>query len=237
MRVVMVSDAHATGLDDPSQQSLVQWLDGVRADRLVLLGDLFHHWWGFPDVVWGPYVPLCAALLGVRARGVPITFVPGNHDFAVGSFLRERVGVEVRGPHLRELDGVRFLLAHGDEADRRWQYRLTRALLRGRGMAATMRLLGPRRGHRLLQSLAGASRRHGGDPTPLVQAQRRWAEQRLGGEADVVVMGHLHTPMVVHGPRGTFVNMGDWLEHQTWLEVVDGRPRLLQGLEGRLFAE
>lgn len=232
MRAALVSDAHAAGPLDQSQRSLVQWLERLEVDHLYLLGDIFHHWWGFEPVMQ-PYAEVVEALAKVRRRGTGITLVPGNHDFAVGRVLREEVGIEVRAAHTVELAGRRFLLAHGDEADASMGYRLTSAVLRGRAFAGLMQLLGPQRGYQLLARLAGSSRAHGGEPGPLLELQQAWARKRLGVDADVVVMGHIHVPLVVPLPEGTVVHLGDWVEHRTWLRVEDDHFELVQGLDGR----
>jgi len=228
MRVVMVSDAHLEGLHDPAQHALVSWLDQLECDHLLLLGDIFHHWWGYRGVVSQRYVPICAALLRFSRRGLPVTFVPGNHDFAVGPFLRDEVGVEVQGHHSRELDGVRFHLAHGDEADASVGYALTRAFLRGRPFAALMRALGPARGEALLRRMAGASRHHPADPGPLLSAPQRWARQRLKNGAQVVVLGHIHVLAHVRFAEGDVIHLGDWAQYRSYLEVEDGVPRLFR---------
>lgn len=234
---MIVSDAHAQGPGDPSQDSLILWLDALEADQLVLLGDIFHHWWGYRGRVMAPYRPLCDALLRLRARGIALLVIPGNHDFALGPFFFEELDAQVEaGPFLLEVDGLRLLLAHGDEADQSRGYRMTRRLLRGRPFAGLMAVLGPERGWTLLARLAGSSRAHGGDPAPLVRAQREWALPWLSASADLVVMGHIHVPRVEQVSAGTIVHLGDWVEHRTWLSVDDGRATLRQGLEGRPFA-
>lgn len=233
MRAAMISDAHLQGLDDPAQHRLVALLDGLETDHLYLLGDLFHFWWGFPDAVFSEFVPVLAALDRLRRRGVPVTFVPGNHDFAVGPYLVDELGIEVCSAHRRSIDGVAFHLAHGDEADRSRTYALTRAVLRSRAFDLAMRSLGPRRAYALLSRLAGSSRMRGGDAGPLLAAQQTWARRELAAGAEVVVMGHVHVPLVLREAQGTIVHLGDWVEHRTWLEVEGGRVRLLCGLEGR----
>lgn len=237
MRTLFVSDAHLQGLADPGQDELVCWLDRVDGAQVVLLGDIFHAWWGFEGVVWEGYVPICAALLRARRRGIRLLFVPGNHDFAVGSFLVREVGLEVVGTHVQSIAGRRFLLSHGDEVDDSLGYRFARAALRGRSMAVLMRMAGPRRGQQLLLKLAGSSRAHGVDGTPMLERQRAWADLRLGERADVVVMGHVHVPTIEQRPGGVFVNLGDWVGHRTWLELDGGRLALRRGLSGELLGE
>lgn len=223
MRVVMVSDAHLEGIGDPNQDALVRWLDALEVDRVYLLGDIFHHWWGFHGAVMNEYVPVCAALLRLKARGIGLHLVVGNHDFAAGPFFREVLGATVSGPVSVTLDGTRFLLAHGDESDTRWSYRLTRTLLRGPIFAGMMRMLGPSHGGRLLRYLAGASREHMGDLGPLIEQQRKWAvEQLQRAPLDCVVMGHIHHPEVYDVDGGSVVHSGAWIGHRTFVLVEDG---------------
>lgn len=226
MRVVMISDVHLTGLDDPRQDQLVRLLDALDADALYLLGDVFHHWWGFRGEVPSAYGPVCAALERLAGRGVGILVVPGNHDFALGPFFHETLRAEVRGAHLRELDGQTWCLAHGDEADRSLGYRLLRAVLRGRAFGALMGALGPRRGMRLLEAMAGASRDRPASQEWLLAAQREWAQARIREGARVVVLGHSHAPGMTALDGGSLINLGDWRDGPRWLEVVDGVPSL-----------
>lgn len=226
MRVVMMSDLHLRGLDDPNQERLVGLLDQLEMDQLIVLGDLFHHWWGFQGAVVADYVPTCAALLRLKARGVSIVFVCGNHDFALGDFFVETLGAELRSAHRRELDGVPYLLAHGDEADRSLGYRLLSALLRGRGFAALMSLLGPSAGMSLLRRMAGASRARPAPVAALVAAQERWAAEQIRAGARVVVLGHSHALGERSLEGGQLFNLGDWRDGPVWLEVVNGSPRL-----------
>ncbi len=226
MRVVMISDAHLEGLDDPKQAHVVAFLDRLECDRLFILGDLFHHWWGFRGAVMSGYVPVVAALHRLRRAGVSVTYVPGNHDFAVGPVLKEDLGIEVAGPHVVDLDGVGYLVAHGDEADASLSYRLLRAVLRGSAFDGLIRALGPAGGSRLLSRLAGESRAAPAAVEPLLEAQRAWAQARMGPGVSVAVMGHLHVPAVVPVEGGTVVHLGDWVVHRSFLCVESGRGEL-----------
>lgn len=231
MRVIVVSDAHLVGLADPNQHKMVRWLEAlleVELDELILLGDIFHHWWGFPGVIATDYVPICAALLRAKASGIQIRFVPGNHDFAAGEFFEKTLGAEISGPIALTLAGHRFYLAHGDEADASRRYQLTRGVLRGPVFAGVMRLLGPVYGMSLLRRLAGSSRDHMGDQQPLLEAQRAWARPHLSAGAQYVVMGHVHSPGTICLEEGTVVHLGDWVSHHTFLLIEDAQVELRQ---------
>ena len=227
MRVALISDLHISGRTDPTQAAFVRWLDDLKADQLVLLGDIFHAWWGFYGTVPVDYLATCAALERVRDRGIELVVVPGNHDFALGPFFTETLGAQVHGVHTRTVDGQQVCLAHGDEADSSTGYWLVSTLLRGRPFATLMDLLGPARGMRLLHTLAGSSRDHMDSAAPLLAAQEIWAAERIRQGADIVIVGHTHQPGMVPVEGGTLVRLGGWGHDRTWCLLEGGAPRLI----------
>lgn len=223
----MISDVHVTGAEDPVQAALVAHLDGLEADALWILGDLFHSAWAFEGGLSPGLEATEGALRRLRARGIRIGFVPGNHDFALAGWFSRELGAEVRPAHVQAFDGVRVLLAHGDEADASLGYAATRLLLRGRPFDALIRGLGPARGGRALASLAGASRDRPAPREALLRAQAEWAERRLSEEgASFVVLGHSHAFGETALPHGRLFNLGDWRDGPRWLEIDGGVPRL-----------
>jgi UDP-2,3-diacylglucosamine hydrolase len=198
MLAALISDVHLVGLNDPTQDALVALLDGLHTPELVILGDLFHFWWGFPGVIDVDLIPTVAALHRLARRGVRLRYVPGNHDFAVGETLTSMLGLEVASRLDLTWGGRRYVLVHGDEADTTRGYALTRFTLRGPLFAALMWALGPARGRRCWAY--GSP----GDPAPSPLTNRSLGSSRrsaLGlraelraGRADVVVMGHSHQP-------------------------------------------
>lgn len=222
----MLSDAHLMGPDDPVQDQVVGWLDGLDVGHCYLLGDLFHFWWAFDQGVLPEFEPVVAALARLRARGVPLTVLRGNHDFRLGPVFHDTLGATVADEVVVELGGRRFLLVHGDQPDRSLGYRLTRTVLRSGPFDRLMRGLGPDGGRRLGHRLAGASRHYGATPTRLLEAQTTWAGERLRGDVDVVVMGHSHVLGRWTLPGGELINLGDLARDQTWLAVGPAGPEL-----------
>lgn len=232
MRLVVLSDAHLLGPDDPEQVALCALLRGLEADHLVLLGDILHAGWTWRGRPHPDHAPLFAALEQVLARGTEVSWVPGNHDFGV----RPEVDLTVRPSFRVSCDGLHLLLAHGDEPEESTGYKALSAVLRGRAFGALVDGLGPRRGMALLQRLAGS--RHGPEvspPEPLVRAQRAWAATQLEDPAlDAVAMGHSHVLGEVSLPGGTLWHTGAWLGYRSWLDVVDGVARLREGTESEV---
>ena len=237
MLAVLISDVHLVGLNDPTQDALVALLDGLDTLELIILGDLFHFWWGFPGVIDAELTPTIAALHRLARRGVRLRFVPGNHDFAVGETLTAMLGLEVAARLETSWGGRRFVLVHGDEADDSWGYALTRLVLRGPLFAMLMWALGPVRARRLGLRLAGGSlslAAHAPKPW-LVAAQRAWADAEVrAGRAEVVVMGHSHSLEHTQLEGGDeYINLGDFARDLRYLAVLnDGRCELRRASSG-----
>lgn len=208
MRVAILSDAHLGGPDDPAQALLGAVVETLEADHLVLGGDVFQHWWHFGGEPFPAYAPVVDTL---RRRGIPLTVLPGNHDFHAPAFFAAALGARVPdadGYVRATWDGVRVLLHHGDRADTSFGYAAVSAVLRGRPFAALVDTLGPAGGWELLRRLAG----HGvvRENPPLIAAQVALAGRLLGeGEgADLVVFGHTHQAGVHVLPGGRYLNAG-----------------------------
>jgi len=216
MRVALVSDLHLAGPEDPRQARFLAWLGALRADRLCLLGDVFHHWWHWDDRPFPQYAPVVDAL---ASASIPLVVLPGNHDFHAPAFFARVLGATTGATVEQTWDGRRVVLAHGDHVDRSAGYRALSALLRGRAFAAAVDAMGPERAWGFLGRLGG----HGDvRPSPvLVQAQEEDARRRLSQGADLVVYGHTHAPGLRRWPEGVYLNLGDGVRHATWGRVED----------------
>lgn len=228
MTIILLSDAHVRGLDDPNQRRLVGFLKGCATDDLVLAGDIVDAWWPARRVVAAGCVPLIAALWELRERGVGITWIRGNHDFHPGPVIERDLGIAVVDRWTAEVSGRRLLAVHGDIADGRASERVFRRLVRGPVVAGLAGLVGVERVLGIAARASRASRRHGAAPERLISAQRRWADGRLGAEADVVFVGHSHAPGIDQRACGLLVNLGDWTGHDTYVTVADDGIRLMR---------
>ncbi len=219
MRVVVLSDVHCAGLDDPIQRDFVAWLDVLEADALWMLGDIFHWGWTFNGAIQVDVKPVVDALARAQARGVALLFVGGNHDFAMGKALKSALDIEVRGPHTREVAGRSVFLAHGDEADQTWGYRFTQWFLRGRFFGAAMALLGARCGTWVLLRLAGDQK------TDLFceddRRARDWLKTKLGDGTTLAMCGHFHLASRERYETGEIVTLGAG-GGQSAVWIVDG---------------
>jgi UDP-2,3-diacylglucosamine pyrophosphatase LpxH len=205
MHVAVISDVHCAGPEDPIQRKFVSWLDELEADALWMLGDIFHWGWGFGGAAQAAVQPVVDALERAQSRQVALLFVGGNHDFALAEVLAG-VGIEVRGPHTRDVDGRTVFLAHGDEADRTVGYRLTQWVLRGPLFGGVVGVMGEKRGSRLLAHLAGDQKTDLWDEAD--RRARDWLAGKLGEGTTLAICGHFHLASQESHPEGEVVTLG-----------------------------
>src|SRR2546426_4564897 len=98
-RVIVVADAHLGQVPPAVGTAFHAFLEEIpqSGDHLVLTGDLFDFWFEYQSVIPRKHFATVAKLQEVRARGVRITFVGGNHDRWGGSFFTQDLGIEFFG--------------------------------------------------------------------------------------------------------------------------------------------
>lgn len=116
MATHFIADLHLTGDADPKAARLAGYLAGEarRADALYVLGDLFDVWLG-DDGSLPRHAQTLAAFARLAAAGVPVFFMRGNRDFAVGREFAAASRMQIiDDPLVIDLHGSPTLLTHGD---------------------------------------------------------------------------------------------------------------------------
>lgn len=234
--LVVLSDCHL-GTPGCRARELLAYLHEVDPAVLVLNGDLCdlgpywrNHWPASHRAV-------LHRLYELVTGGTRVAYVIGNHDAAIGSYpnpLLDRIEV-VRRLELAIHDR-RVLVVHGDCLD---------GELGAGGVAHRLGSVG----YELLMRVScGVDRLRGWlgrEPAALATAVKHLVpgaagyverfESAAAGLAaregfDAVVCGHIHQPrmraIAVDGRAVAYCNSGDWVEHCTALELVDGEWRL-----------
>ncbi len=237
---IFISDAHlgseseeAEGERESRLHRFLEWLPGA-ASSLYIVGDLFDFWFEYPTAIPRRHFRTLCALRRLRASGVLIHYLPGNHDFWLGEFLAREVGVE-RHPSSIELrlQDRRIFLHHGDGlVGGDLGYRLLRRVLRHPASIALYQLLHPDLGIPLARQVSRLSRHAKGDP--VLDADRLYreiAEPRFRQGFDAVVVGHFHHVYERREDGREFFVLGDWIRHFSYLRLDQGRLTL-QAWEG-----
>ena len=235
-RAVFISDVHL-GSRGCQAGPLLDFLRGLRCERLYLVGDIVDGWrlkrnWFWPQ----SHNDVLQKLLRLARKGVRVTYIPGNHDAFARSFCGARFGavaVAREAVHLAA-DGRRYWVVHGDAFDAVIAPGGARALIAHFGYRALVRL----------NAAAAAVRTRLGLPywslAAFVKSRVRDAEafivryeETLAAEAarrgyDGVICGHIHQAR--HRLIGgiTYINDGDWVESCTAaVEHADGRMEVV----------
>ena len=99
------------------EKKLVKWLDVVSKDatEIFLMGDVLDFWFEYKHVVPKGYVRLLGKIAEITDSGIPVHLFRGNHDIWAFDYLEKELGVRLyRKPLVREFDGKKIYLAHGD---------------------------------------------------------------------------------------------------------------------------
>lgn len=233
--VVFVSDAHLGAdprpLEREREAALHRFLESLpgRASELVVVGDLFDFWFEYRTAIPRRHFATLAALARLREQGLPIHYLPGNHDFWLGRFFEDELGIRTHeGPLRLERQGRRIWVHHGDGlVGGDLGYRMLKKVIRHPVSIALYGLLHPDLGIPLARRVSQWSRHSRPDREP--DLDRLWREvalPRFEQGFDAVVIGHFHEALHRREQGREFVVLGDWMRHFTWAELSGGRLTL-----------
>jgi UDP-2,3-diacylglucosamine hydrolase len=232
-QAVFVSDSHlGAAIGEPGRESsLCAMLASLSEEvqDLILGGDTFEFWFE-----WRHVQPRLGRILldelERQAAFRRVWMIRGNHDFALGTAIRER-GIRVLDDGLcLEIGGKTWLFLHGDgmvPEDRmdRWVRRLLRSCW---AQWAYRNLLHPDWAMALALGTGRASRAANPGPSANIDAYEATAFAWMKATGiDGVVHGHTHRPLRRVREGRTYVNNGDWCRTCSCVRV-DARDAFLE---------
>jgi UDP-2,3-diacylglucosamine hydrolase len=240
-KIFFASDLHL-GAPDPEsslvrEKHFVKWLDYIapQAAELYLLGDVFDFWFEYNRAIPKGYVRIFGKLAELHDRGVKIHYFTGNHDLWLRDYFTKEFGAILYSePVTVNFGGKNYHLAHGDglgPGDK--GYKVLKRVFRNPLAKWSFHRLHPNFGIRLAHYFSRRSRKTSGERNKvdhgekeyLIIYSREYLKQKP--EIDYFVFGHRHFPRVLELENGkTFINLGDWISHFTFLEVANGKPVL-----------
>lgn len=232
--VFFLSDAHlgiqsADHPADSREKQIGAFLEhiGKRATRLYINGDLFDFWFEYHHVIPRCYFQTICHLKQLVSKGIQIEYVCGNHDFWLGSFFENQLGIKVHRDYIdTTINGKRFHIAHGDGlAKKDIGYRILKKILRNPVNIRLYRMIHPYIGFKLALFFSRLSRNHGpreDDREDYLLA----AQERLKQGYHYVVFGHTHHPCIHIEENGTYLNTGDWTHHFSYGEFSNNQLNL-----------
>jgi UDP-2,3-diacylglucosamine pyrophosphatase LpxH len=236
-RTLFLSDIHL-GYRHARARELNEFLHGVEAERIVLVGDIVDALSMARRVFWtGDHTQVVRTLLARQRAGTRLIYIPGNHDASLAvlaQMLQGQFEVHREWVH-RTARGERLLVLHGDQFDEvlpcpRWLMRLGDALYEGlvrvNHCANNLRRALGRPywpiAERLKLSIATSVRY-------IEKFEQLAAEHARAHGYDGVVCGHIHRANLRRIAGTLYGNTGDWVESCTALvESERGELELLR---------
>ena len=212
---LIISDLHLGSLYS-KEDLLCEMINEIEFDELVLAGDII-------DFIKVPTFTkrTLKFIEALKHKGKPIVYVIGNHDINLTAFEDETVaGVQFMSKYQFEYCDRTFRIMHGHQFETgivTWRFSmkiisifqdmLERWLKWDMATWLVKRKLKKRK------------------------LRRVWDILEWNKDADVFIMGHTHIPEAViwideDEKIKTYVNTGDWVEHQTYALIKGGQIRL-----------
>jgi len=236
-RTLFLSDLHL-GYRHARARELTEFLAGVEAERIVLVGDIVDALSLARRAYWSAdHTQVLRALLARQRAGTRLIYIPGNHDASLAmlaQMLQGQFEVHREWVH-RTARGARLLVLHGDRFDGglgcpQWLTRLG-DLLHGATVGVSHRLNNMRR--RLGQPYWPLTERVklalGVSAGYIERYEQLAAAHARAHGYDGVVCGHIHRANLRDIGGTLYANTGDWVESCSALaEHAGGELTLLR---------
>jgi UDP-2,3-diacylglucosamine hydrolase len=246
-KIYFISDIHL-GLP-PEEKSfereklVVSWLDEIKTDaaELYLMGDIFDFWHEYKYVVPKGFTRFLGRLADLADRGIKLHFFSGNHDIWSYNYFHTELGAEIyHRPIVREINGFKFFLAHGDGLGPGDQsYKLLKWTFRNRFLQFLFARLHPNFALWLGKAWSKRSRYAKGIVSEEFVSEENelqivFAKEQLSSEHfDFFIFGHRHIPLDIQiAENSRVINLGDWIYSYTYGEF-DGREFILKQYKGK----
>jgi UDP-2,3-diacylglucosamine pyrophosphatase LpxH len=236
-RTLFLSDIHL-GFRQARVRELNEFLNGIEAERIVLVGDIVDALSLAKRAFWSPeHTQVLRTLLARQRAGARLIYIPGNHDASLAmlaQMLQGQFEVHREWVH-RTARGERLLVLHGDQFDHlmpcsRWLSHVG-DLMHGAVVRFSHTLNNLRRligrpywpfAERLKLSI-GPSLRY------IEQFERLAVRQAAAQGYDGVICGHIHRANLCRIGPVLYGNSGDWVETcSALIESERGELKLLR---------
>lgn len=235
---LFVGDAHFAFGDGDRRKHFFNFIKNNKStlNTLIIMGDFFDFWFGFRDLspLKREYGDILTLFKQLRSDGVKVIFLEGNHEFRMGPYMREKLGVEVYdGTAEIDLDGKKVYLAHGDRAYPTVSHWILTWLLRNRLTYLLISLLGPR----IVMAFArwwSAKSRKGSlkESSEVISRLKQFAQRKLNEGFDTVILAHTHLPETItmkkRGGEGYYFNVGNWMRDYSYLRYNEKKGFTLE---------
>ncbi len=246
VRTLFLSDVHL-GTRGCQAKALLEFLKGVEAETIYLVGDIIDGWrlratWHWPQA----HNDVVQKLLRRARKGTRLVYVPGNHD----EFLRDYTGsnfgdIEIVEEAIHQTaDGRLILILHGDKFDTvvrnakwlahlgDWAYDF--AIFLNRYVSHVRRYF-----NLPYWSFSAYAKQKVKTAVNFIGAfEEAVVADAVRHNVDAVLCGHIHQPAIRRMGNIDYYNTGDWVEScSAIVEHEDGRFELLRYAEPQAVSQ
>jgi UDP-2,3-diacylglucosamine hydrolase len=220
-----LSDVHLR-LDEPDRgRRLARLVDGLEPeDSLTIVGDLCDFWYAARQYRADPMeCQGLSALASFHRRGGAITILAGNHDSWIGPFYERTLGARFLPDTLEvEIQGLRLFLAHGHRLGAHTPWK---EVLKSRAFLTAFRAVPSPVANALGAQLRRTNfRNQEAFDRRGLERYRRFAA-RLADAYDLVILGHVHSPLDTGDGPPRLVVLGGWYKDTCYLVLEGGIAR------------
>ena len=230
-----ISDLHLSEERDDITECFFHFLreDAPKAEALYILGDLFEVWIGDDNVTQFSTQIACA--LNKLSQLIPVYFIHGNRDFALGKQFAQSAGVNLLPEQkVIELYNEHIVILHGDEmCTRDVEYMKFRKKARGWWWPRLMKAIPLYYRKKIAEKGREVSKnkqKHlSADIMDVTQSEVE--ATLLKHNVYTMIHGHTHRPNIhyftVSGHPAKRIVLGDWYEQGSVLKVSKSEKELL----------
>ena len=237
-KTYFISDLHlgASYLKNPLdyERKVVRWLNSIKdsAKAIYLLGDILDYWYEYRNVVPRGFTRFLGTLATLADEGVEIRWYIGNHDIWIFDYIPSEIGaIVVDGYEVREIDGHRFFLSHGDGiGSLKPGFKFIRGMFRNRVCQKLFSGIHPRWTVPFAHRWSSHSRNFcnevpkflGEAKEPFISFARQWLNEHKDDTIDFFIFGHRHIVLDFDlNKESRLIVLGDWIHHFSYA-VYDG---------------
>lgn len=235
---LFISDVHLGAFSEQTnariEEDLIALISYCKTERIEIhiLGDLFDYWMEYPEKDFVPTLGehILDAFEDYNKSLTPALFITGNHDnWTFGHFKDRGFDLEPNF-RLKEIDGKRFLLMHGDGvAASRIDFpraAFHKVLRSPKFVSTYQKVLSPEKGLATMKLFSSITRRRNNhNPEPLNrQAKKIFNKHTL----DYIISGHDHIARMETFSGGNYINLGAFFKNRTLALYTKGELKLVR---------
>ena len=235
MAVYFFSDVHLGAAEKAEEDIKLSKLFSLfdlmqsKARKIYILGDLFDFWFEYKHAIPKEHLRVVFRLAAMIESGIEVHYISGNHDFWLGKFLSNEVGIKIHKDYLETIeDGKKLFMIHGDglsPAD--WKYRVLKRILRNKVNIWLYQKIPPDWGIPLAKFVSSSSRLHtAGRENRFIKDYEVFAREKIKSGYDAVIIGHTHFPQRIKYDNGIYLNTGDMIQNFSYGLLENGKLTL-----------